>query len=126
MIETIRTKEPQSPHFIIPDTASISSINIPEEMDVEEKTGGELVDLVVASGAGKYDGKMMAQVGMFHHKTRTSNCYISKQWLFYQGLLEGKDIYIDPEGLRRGKVINPFDDAEGIWIPVDSLNKILP
>lgn len=123
MVE-LQTKEtPQTSGIIEVESARIIAIEIPGLDDVEGAIPSEKLDLIVAKGKGKFQGQLMVEVGVFHPETGTSNCWIPRQWVFGNGLTDGKGVCLSVDVEER--VVYAEDGDQGVWVPIDRLTEIL-
>ena len=107
---------------IDPSSAFIARVHIPAEDTVfDGLLREEDVDLVVARGRGKFEGRLMVQIGEMRGRAPVGIIY--RPVAQYRAFRQGKEIYIDPNSLRKGN-ITTYSTQRGLWVPLDTLGNI--
>lgn len=108
--------------------ARVATIHVPaENTAVDGFLPEEERELVIAKGRGKFEGRIMVQIG-FVKKAKGSapQGFIYRPGTEYEALRQGRDLFVDPEALRNGEVVifSEESNMRGLWVPVEKLGTL--
>ena len=106
---------------IDPSSAFIANLHIPEDNTaIDGVLPAEDLDMVVAKGVGKFEGRLMVQLGRLQGRTPIGIVY--RPGAEYVGYRQGRERYIDPDYLKNGNTSSSY--KRGLWVPIELLGSI--